>query len=152
MNNKRSKKHQKNSTDFDYQKLSEDEMLLNNVLTTNEKDISKNEIIDQMIKGNISDLVKNQLNNNKRNDLQESIYTSNKKNTSPWFAEYKKQRITITKDKIRAYLRNYKDLEKLIKYRKEKIEKGEIESESQELNLIDFENYDFLEESVNKLF
>ena len=148
MDNKKDKKHQKNALDFDYKKLSEDEILLNNVLTTDEKDVSKNEIVDKMIKGNISDLVKNQLNSNKRNDLQESIFTGNEKNTSPWFAEYKKQRITITKDKIRAYLRNYKDLGKLIRYRKEKIQKGEIKSESKELNLNDFENYDFLDESV----
>ena len=148
MDNKKDKKHQKNALDFDYKKLSEDEILLNNVLTTDEKDVSKNEIVDKMIKGNISDLVKNQLNSNKRNDLQESIYTGNEKNISPWFAEYKKQRITITKDKIRAYLRNYKDLGKLIRYRKEKIQKGEIKSESKELNLNDFENYDFLDESV----
>lgn len=148
MDNKRNKKYQKNALNFDYKKLSEDEILLNNVLTTDEKDVSKNEIVDKMIKGNISDLVKNQLNSNKRNDLQESIYTGNEKNISPWFAEYKKQRITITKDKIRAYLRNYKDLGKLIRYRKEKIQKGEIKSESKELNLNDFENYDFLDESV----
>ena len=148
MDNKRNKKHQKNALDFDYKKLSEDEILLNNVLTTDEKDISKNEIVDKMIKGNISDLVKNQLNSNKRNDLQESIYADDEKNTTPWFAEYKKQRITITKDKIRAYLRNYKDLRKLIRYRKEKIQKGEIKSESKELNLNDFENYDFLDEFV----
>ncbi len=148
MDNKKAKKNQKNDLDFDYKKLSEDEIFLNNVLNTNEKDIPKNEIVAQMIKGNISDLVKNQLNSNKRNDLQESIFTGNEKNTSPWFAEYKKQRITITKDKIRAYLRNYKDLGKLIKYRKEKIERGEIKPESHELNLNDLENYDFLEESV----
>ena len=148
MNNKKAKKHQKNDLDFDYKNLSEDEILLNNVLNKDERNIPKNEIISQMIKGNISDLVKNQLNSNKRNDLQESIFTGNEKNTSPWFAEYKKQRITITKDKIRAYLRNYKDLGKLIKYRKEKIERGEIKPESHELNLNDLENYDFLEESV----
>ena len=148
MDNKKAKKHQKDELDFDYKKLSEDEILLNNVLNTNEKDIPKNEIVAQMIKGNISDLVKNQLNSNKRNDLQDSIFTGNEKNTSPWFAEYKKQRITITKDKIRAYLRNYKDLGKLIKYRKEKIEREEIKPESHELNLNDLENYDFLEESV----
>ena len=80
MDNKRNKKHQKNALNFDYKKLSEDEILLNNVLTTDEKDVSKNEIVDKMIKGNISDLVKNQLNSNKRNDLQESIYTGNEKN------------------------------------------------------------------------
>ncbi len=148
MNNKKAKKHQKNNLDFDYKKLSEDEILLNNVLNKDERNIQKDEIILQMIKGNISDLVKNQLNSSKRNDLQESIYTDDEKSISPWFAEYKKQRITITKDKIRAYLRNYKDLGKLIKYRKEKIERGEIKPESKELNLNDFENYDFLEESV----
>ena len=68
MDNKRNKKHQKNALNFDYKKLSEDEILLDNVLTTDEKDISKNEIVDKMIKGNISDLVKNQLNSNKRNE------------------------------------------------------------------------------------
>ena len=60
----------------------------------------------------------------------------------------KKQRITITKDKIRAYLRTVERCVKLIRYRKEKIQKGEIKSESKELNLNDFENYDFLDESV----
>ena len=149
MDNKKDEKHQKDNLNFNYKNLSKDEFLLNNLLNTNEKDVPKNEIVAQMIKGNITDLVKNQLNTTtKRNDLQENIFTPNEKTTSPWFAEYKKQRITITKDKIRAYLRNYKDLGKLIRYRKEKIERGEIKPESHELNFNDFENYNFLEESV----
>ena len=55
MNNKKAKKHQKNNLDFDYKKLSEDEILLNNVLNKDERNIQKDEIILQMIKGNISD-------------------------------------------------------------------------------------------------
>ena len=106
-----------------------------------------------MIKGNISDLVKNQLNINKRSDLQEKAYTDSENYTNVnkktnWFAEYKKQTITVTKEKIRAYLKNYKDLEKLINYRKKKIMSGKIKPESKELNLGDFEDYVFLEDSV----
>lgn len=145
--------NKKDNLNFNYKKLSEDEILLDNVLNTNEKDIHRNEIVTEMIKGNISDLVKTQLDINKRDDLHEQSYTDNKNYTSvakkiPWFTEYKKQTITVTKEKIRAYLRNYKDLDKLIKYRKNKIESGKIKPESNELNLGDFEDYDFLEDSV----
>lgn len=145
--------NKKDDLNFNYKKISENEILLNNELNTNEKDINKNEIVTEMIKGNISDLVKNQLNINKRADLNEKAYTDNKNYTSvskkiPWFAEYKKQTITVTKEKIRAYLRNYKDLDKLIKYRKKKIESGKIRPESNELNLEDFEKYNFLEDSI----
>ena len=145
--------NKKDNLNFNYKKLSDDEILFDNVLNTNEKDFNKKEIITEMIKGNISDLVKNQLNINKRNDLQEMSYKDNKNYTNEnkkdsWFAEYKKQTITVTKEKIRAYLKNYKDLDKLIKYRKKKIMSGKIKPESNELNLGDFEDYDFLEESV----
>ena len=145
--------NKKDNLNFNYKKISEDEILLDNVLNTNEKDINKKEIITEMIKGNISDLVKNQLNINKRDDLQEKAYTDSENYTNVnkktnWFAEYKKQTITVTKEKIRAYLRNYKDLDKLIKYRKKKIKSGKIKPESNELNIRDFENYDFLEDSI----
>ena len=145
--------NKKDNLNFNYKKISEDEILLDNVLNTNEKDINKKEIITEMIKGNISDLVKNQLNINKRDDLQEKAYTDSENYTNVnkktnWFAEYKKQTITVTKEKIRAYLKNYKDLDKLIKYRKKKIMSGKIKPESNELNLGDFEDYDFLEDSV----
>ena len=145
--------NKKDNLNFNYKKISEDEILLDNVLNTNEKDINKKEIITEMIKGNISDLVKNQLNSNQRDDLQENVYTDSENYTNVnkktnWFAEYKKQTITVTKEKIRAYLKNYKDLDKLIKYRKKKIMSGKIKPESNELNLGDFEDYDFLENSV----
>lgn len=145
--------NKKDNLNFNYKKISEDEILLDNVLNTNEKDINKKEIITEMIKGNISDLVKNQLNPNQRDDLQEKAYTDsedyiNANKKIPWFAEYKKQTITVTKEKIRAYLRNYKDLDKLIRYRKKKIKSGKIKPESNELNIRDFENYDFLEDSI----
>ena len=145
--------NKKDNLNFNYKKISEDEILLDNVLNTNEKDINKKEIITEMIKGNISDLVKNQLNINKRDDLQEKAYTDSENYTNVnkktnWFAEYKKQTITVTKEKIRAYLKNYKDLDKLIKYRKKKIMSGKIKPESNELNLGDFEDYDFLEDSA----
>lgn len=145
--------NKKDDLNFNYKKISENEILLDNALNTNEKNINKNEIVTEMIKGNISDLVKNQLNINKRDDLQEKSYTDSENYTNVskktnWFAEYKKQTITVTKEKIRAYLKNYKDLDKLIKYRKKKIMSGKIKPESNELNLEDFEDYDFLEESV----
>lgn len=145
--------NKKDNLNFNYKKLSENEILLDNVLNTNEKNIHKNEIVTKMIKGNISDLVKNQLNISKRNDLQEKTYTNSENYASitkkiPWLTEYKKQTITVTKEKIRAYLRNYKDLDKLINYRKKKIESGKIKPESNELNLINFKNYDFLKDSI----
>ena len=145
--------NKKDNLNFNYKKISEDEILLDNVLNTNEKDINKKEIITEMIKGNISDLVKNQLNSNQRDDLQENAYTDSENYTNVnkktnWFAEYKKQTITVTKEKIIAYLKNYKDLDKLIKYRKKKIMSGKIKPESNELNLGDFEDYDFLEDSA----
>lgn len=145
--------NKKDNLNFNYKKISKNEIILDNALNPNEKDINKNEIVTEMIKGNISDLVKTQLNIHKRNDLKEKTYTNSGNYTTvakkiPWFTEYKKQTITITKEKIRAYLRNYKDLDKLIKYRKKKIMSGKIKPESNELNIGDFENYDFLEDST----
>jgi len=145
--------NKKDNLNFDYKKLLENENSLNNLLSTDEKNISKKEMVTEMIKGNISELVKNQLNINKRSDLQENIYSNNEDYTSvsentSWLEEYKKQTITITKDKIRAYLKNYKDLEKLIKYRKQKIRSGKIKAESKELNINNIENYNFLKESL----
>ena len=145
--------NKKDDLNFDYKKILKNENSLNNVLNTNEKNISKKEIVTEMIKGNISELVKNQLNINKRDDLQENSYTNNENHTSisektSWIEEYKKQTITITKDKIRAYLKNYNDLEKLIKYRKQKIKSGKIKAESKELNINNIENYNFLKESL----
>ena len=67
--------NKKDDLNFNYKKISENEILLDNELNTNEKDINKNEIVTEMIKGNISDLVKNQLNINKRADLNEKAYT-----------------------------------------------------------------------------
>ena len=95
--------NKKDNLNFNYKKISEDEILLDNVLNTNEKDINKKEIITEMIKGNISDLVKNQLNSNQRDDLQENAYTDSENYTNVnkktnWFAEYKKQTITVTKE------------------------------------------------------
>ena len=145
--------NKKDDLNFDYKKILENENSLNNVLNTNEKTISKKEIVTEMIKGNISELVKNQLNINKRDDLQKNSYTNNENHTSisektSWIEEYKKQTITITKDKIRAYLKNYNDLEKLIKYRKQRIKSGKIKAESKELNINNIANYNFLKESL----
>lgn len=156
MDNNKDEKHQKESLNFNYKDLSKDEIFLDNLLNTNEKDIPKNEIVNEMIKGNILDVVKKQLNVSKRDDLQENVNKDNVHNinyknvakTIPWFAEYKKQTIIVTKEKIRAYLRNYKDLDRLIKYRKQKIINRKIKPESKELNINDFENYDFLEDSI----
>ena len=74
--------NKKDNLNFNYKKISEDEILLDNVLNTNEKDINKKEIITEMIKGNISDLVKNQLNSNQRDDLQENAYTDSENYTN----------------------------------------------------------------------
>lgn len=145
--------NEKEDLNFDYKKLLENENSLSNVLNTDEKNISKKEMVTKMLKGNISELVKNQLNINKRDDLQENSYTNDENHTrvsenTSWLEEYKKQTITITKDKIRAYLKNYKDLEKLIKYRKQKIKNGKVKAESKELNINNIENYNFLKESL----
>ena len=53
--------NKKDNLNFNYKKISDDEILFDNVHNTNEKDFNKKEIITEMIKGNISDLVKNQL-------------------------------------------------------------------------------------------
>lgn len=157
LDNKKDDEHLKDDLNFHYRNLSKDEIFLDNALNSAEKDIPKDEVIEKMIKGNILDVVKNQLNLNRRELSPEIIQKDNRhssinhKNIAkmiPWFAEYKKQTITITKDKIRAYLKNYKDLEKLIKYRKRKIKTGKIKPESKELSLNGFEHYNFLDDSV----
>ena len=74
--------NKKDNLNFNYKKISDDEILFDNVHNTNEKDFNKKEIITEMIKGNISDLVKNQLNINKRDDLQEKAYTDSENHTN----------------------------------------------------------------------
>ena len=71
-------------------------------ITLMKRILIKKEIITEMIKGNISDLVKNQLNINKRDDLQEKAYTDSENHTNVnkktnWFAEYKKTNYNCNK-------------------------------------------------------
>ena len=80
-----------------------------------EFNITKNEIYESVLNQARSQLnLKDEKTTNANNNLKEQ---TNENNNTSWFDEYQKQPITISKEKIRAYLRNYEDLDKLIKYR-----------------------------------
>lgn len=105
--------------------------------------ITKNEIYESVLNQAKSKLNSqdNNLNNETNNNLKEQ---TNENNNTSWFDEYKKQPITISKEKIRAYLRNYEDLDKLIKYREKRLITGKEKPYSNTLELNKLENLNFL--------
>ena len=85
--------------------------------------------------------IHNNSNHKTNNNLKEQ---TNENNNTSWFDEYQKQPITISKEKIRAYLRNYEDLDKLIKYREKRLITGKEKPYSNTLELNKLENLNFL--------
>lgn len=103
---------------------------------TSKKKITKEEIMKSVME---------QAKQIKRDDKTETIGktqlgTSNSKvqysdvaKTISWFNEYTKQPIEVTRERVRTYLKYYKDLPKLIKLREQKIISGEAKPESKYL-------------------
>ena len=106
-----------------------------------EFNITKNEIYESVLNQARSQLNLKDEKTNTNNNLKEQ---TNENNNTSWFDEYQKQPITISKEKIRAYLRNYEDLDKLIKYREKRLITGKEKPYSNTLELNKLENLNFL--------
>lgn len=107
------------------------------------KKITKDEIIKSVME---------QAKQVKRDDDKQETKYSDVAKVIPWYSEYKKQPISITKGRIRTYLGYYKDLPGLIKLREEKLMTGESKPESRTIEPNKLNNLDFLEDyNIDKL-
>lgn len=132
---------------FRYKDLTEEEKFIDNVMTEENKNDSDKKITEHKItKQDIINSVMEQVKKVKRDDK-----TQETSNMDKWFNEYQKQPITINKERVQTYLENYEDLEKLIKFRENKLVSGEVKPESKTLEINNISNLDFLEKSnINK--
>lgn len=128
---------------FRYKDLTEEEKFVDNIMTEeNEKELDKKTKEHKITKEDIIKSVMEQVNKVKRDDK-----TQEPSNMDKWFSEYQKQPITINKERVQSYLENYEDLEKLIKFREDKLVNGEVKPESKVLEINNISNLDFLEKS-----
>lgn len=128
---------------FRYKDLTEEEKFIDNVMTEeNKNDSDKKTTEHKITKQDIINSVMEQVKKVKRDDK-----TQETSNMDKWFNEYQKQPITINKERVQTYLENYEDLEKLIKFREDKLVSGEVKPESKTLEINNITNLDFLEKS-----
>lgn len=128
---------------FRYKDLTEEEKFIDNVMTEeNKNDSDKKTTEHKITKQDIINSVMEQVKKVKRDDK-----TQEPSNMDKWFSEYQKQPITINKERVQTYLENYEDLEKLIKFREDKLVSGEVKPESKTLEINNISNLDFLEKS-----
>ncbi len=128
---------------FRYKDLTEEEKFVDNIMTEeNEKELDKKTKERKITKEDIINSVMEQVKKVRRDDK-----TQESSNMDKWFSEYQKQPITINKERVQTYLENYEDLEKLIKFREDKLVSGEVKPESKTLEINNISNLDFLEKS-----
>ena len=128
---------------FRYKDLTEEEKFIDNVMTEeNKNDSDKKTTEHKITKQDIINSVMEQVKKVKRDDK-----TQEPSNMDKWFSEYQKQPIVINKERVQSYLENYEDLEKLIKFRENKLISGEVKPESKTLEINNITNLDFLEKS-----
>ena len=128
---------------FRYKDLTEEEKFIDNVMTEeNKNDSDKKTTEHKITKQDIINSVMEQVKKVKRDDK-----TQEPSNMDKWFSEYQKQPIAINKERVQTYLENYEDLEKLIKFREDKLVSGEVKPESKTLEINNISNLDFLEKS-----
>lgn len=128
---------------FRYKNLTEEEKFIDNIMIEENEKESDNKTKERKItKEDIINSVMEQVKKVKRDDK-----TQEPSNMDKWFSEYQKQPITINKERVQTYLENYEDLEKLIKFREDKLVSGEVKPESKTLEINNILNLDFLEKS-----
>ena len=128
---------------FRYKDLTEEEKFIDNIMIEENEKESDNKTKERKItKEDIINSVMEQVKKVKRDDK-----TQQPSNMDKWFSEYQKQPITINKERVQTYLENYEDLEKLIKFREDKLVSGEVKPESKTLEINNILNLDFLEKS-----
>ena len=126
----------------------------NSTNTTPKKKITRDEIyqaiIDQAkeITKDEQQQDKQKTNEQEKNASQEEkskkVEYSDISKTIPWVNEYSKQPIKINENKIRKYLKYYKDLPALMKLREQKIVSGIEKPESNYLQIDELPNLKFL--------
>lgn len=104
--------------------------------STSKKKITRDEIIKSAME---------QAKSSKRDDEKQETKYSDVAKVIPWFSEYKKQPISVTRERIRTYLKYFKDLPQLIKLREEKLMNGEVKPESKTIEPNKLENLEFLD-------
>ena len=108
-----------NDLSYRYKDLTEEEKLVDTLVieSDNQAEFNSPKKEKMMTKNDIMNSVMEQIKSTKREDDTQKLksYSNNE-----WFEEYQKQPITINKDRVRDYLNSYEDLDKLIKFRKEK--------------------------------
>ena len=104
--------------------------------STSKKKITRDEIIKSAME---------QAKSSKRDDEKQETKYSDVAKVIPWFSEYKKQPISVTRERIRTYLKYFKDLPQLIKLREEKLMNGEVKPESKTIEPNKLESLEFLD-------
>lgn len=104
--------------------------------STSKKKITRDEIIKSAME---------QAKSSKRDDEKQEAKYSDVAKVIPWFSEYKKQPISVTRERIRTYLKYFKDLPQLIKLREEKLMNGEAKPESKTIEPNRLESLEFLD-------
>lgn len=137
---------------FKYKSLTEEEKFIDNVILENNssKENNTKELKPKITKEDIMKAVMEQVNYAKRDDkTQEHIeeHSDENLNINKWFDEFQKQPILVNKERLQAYLECYEDLEKLIKFREDKLVSGEAKPESKTLEINKIQNFDFLDKS-----
>ena len=82
--------------------------------------------------------------NDSQKNMSKKVEYSDVSKTIPWVNEYSKQPIKINENKIRKYLKYYKDLPALMKLREQKIVSGESKPESSYLQIDELPDLKFL--------
>lgn len=151
---------EKDNLNYIYKKQTEDERFLDKVIraeykgtisdeqnsidnTNTKKKISKDEIMKSVME---------QAKHYKRDDKKQDIKYSDISKVIPWFSEYKKQPISITRERVKQYLKYFKDLPNLIKLREQKLVSGKEKPESKTIEPNKLDSLDFLDDyNINKL-
>ena len=145
---------EKDNLNFIYKEQTKDERFLDKVIraeskgtisdeqnsldnTNTKKKITKDEIIKSVME---------QAKHYKRDDKKQDVKYSDIAKVIPWFSEYKKQPISITIERVKAYLKYFKDLPDLIKLREKKLVNGESKPESKTIEPDKLESLDFLDD------
>ncbi len=144
---------------FIYKEQTNDERFLDQVIRAESKGAISDEQNTKQPKKKITrdEIIKSameQAKTTKRDDENQESKTkySDVAKVIPWFSEYKKQPITITRERVKTYLRYYKDLPNLIKLREQKLINGESKPESKTIEPNKLESLEFLDDyNIDKL-
>ena len=150
---------EKGNLNYIYKKQTEDERFLDKVIRaeskgtiSDEQNLNDTSPKKKITKDEIRKYVMEQAKHYKRDDEKQQSKYADIAKVIPWFSEYKKQPISITRERIKEYLKYYKDLPNLIKLREQKLVSGKVKPESKTIEPNKLESLDFLDDyNINKL-